>query len=182
MNYTPMQAKVHEATNGDAWGASSTLMQEIASATRNYQDFNEIMPIIYDRFVSKEAREWRQIYKSLQLLEYLVKHGSERVIDDARSHLSMIKMLRNFHYIDDKGKDQGINVRNRSKELVELLSDLDKVRQERRKAKANKSKYVGSEGGALSFQTSSGSKYGGFGSDQYYGSSLYVYQCKQCLL
>jgi epsin len=43
------------------------------------------------------------------LLEYLVKHGSERVVDDARSHISTLKMLRSFHYIDDKGKDQGLN-------------------------------------------------------------------------
>ena len=57
----------------------------------------------------KEAREWRQIYKALTLLEYLVKNGSERVVDDARAHISTIKMLRSFHYIDDKGKDQGIN-------------------------------------------------------------------------
>lgn len=47
--------------------------------------------------------------QALQLLEYIIKHGSERVVDDARSHLSTIKMLRNFHYIDDNGKDQGIN-------------------------------------------------------------------------
>ena len=47
--------------------------------------------------------------QALQLLEYVIKHGSERVVDDARSHLSTIKMLRNFHYIDEKGKDQGIN-------------------------------------------------------------------------
>ena len=85
--------------------------------------------------MDKEARQWREIYKvsfpfpsemhiprkewhfieqicflqALQLLEYIIKHGSERVVDDARSHLSTIKMLRNFHYIDDKGKDQGIN-------------------------------------------------------------------------
>lgn len=25
--------------------------------------FNEIMPTIYSRFMEKEAREWRQIYK-----------------------------------------------------------------------------------------------------------------------
>jgi len=43
------------------------------------------------------------------LLEYLIKHGSERVVDDARAHVSTLKMLRNFHYIDDKGKDEGIN-------------------------------------------------------------------------
>lgn len=47
--------------------------------------------------------------QALQLLEYLIKHGSERVVDDARSHISTLKMLRNFHYIDDKGKDEGIN-------------------------------------------------------------------------
>lgn len=40
---------------------------------------------------------------------YLVKNGSERVIDDARTHLSLIKVLRNFHYTDENGKDQGIN-------------------------------------------------------------------------
>lgn len=47
--------------------------------------------------------------QSLQLLEYIVKHGSERVVDDARSHLGTIKILRNFHYIDEAGKDQGLN-------------------------------------------------------------------------
>jgi epsin len=47
--------------------------------------------------------------QALTLLEYLVKHGSERVVDDARSHISTVKMLKSFHYIDEKGKDQGIN-------------------------------------------------------------------------
>lgn len=47
--------------------------------------------------------------QALQLLEYLIKHGSERVVDDSRSHISTLKMLRSFHYIDEKGKDQGIN-------------------------------------------------------------------------
>jgi hypothetical protein len=27
------------------------------------QNFNEIMPCIYARFMEKEARQWRQIYK-----------------------------------------------------------------------------------------------------------------------
>ena len=79
------------------------------NSTFNFQHFNEIMPGIYARFMEKEARQWREIYKALQLLEYLVKNGSERVVDDARSHVSTIKMLRNFHYIDDKGKDEGLN-------------------------------------------------------------------------
>ncbi|ETS60437.1 hypothetical protein PaG_05649 [Moesziomyces aphidis] len=167
LNVSEIEAKVDEATNDDPWGASSTLMQEIAQATNNFQDFNEIMPTIYRRFMEKEAREWRQIYKALQLLEYLVKHGSERVVDDARSHLATIKILRNFHYIDEKGKDQGINVRNRAKELAEMLSDVDRIRQERRKARTNKTKYTG--GGNGEFVPGSGTgRYGGFGSDSYW--------------
>lgn len=134
------------------------------------------------------------------LLEYLVKNGSERVVDDARSHVSMIKMMKNFHYVDEKGKDQGINgmtaffimslqfltifysiVRNRAKELAELLGDVDTIKAERKKAKKNRNKYtgVGSEGG-MSFGASSmgggggggggSGRYEGFGSDSNYSS------------
>ncbi|PWW79119.1 ENTH-domain-containing protein [Tuber magnatum] len=189
MNYTEMEAKVREATNNEPWGASSTLMQEIANGTFNYQLLNEIMPMIYKRFTEKSAEEWRQIYKSLQLLEFLVKNGSEQVIDDARSHLSTIKMLRQFHFIDLAGKDQGINVRNRAKELADLLSDVERIRTERKKARSNKNKYGGVEGGAGQFGGFSGGmsggggdngfgrRYGGFGSDsmEYGGYSGGVY-------
>ena len=114
-----------------------------------------------------------EIYKSnttqaLQLLEFLIKNGSERVIDDARAHTSLLKMLRQFHFIDANGKDQGINVRNRSKELVDLLSDVDKIRTERKKAKGNRAKYGGYEGGGAGGSggdSSSGGRYGGFGSE-----------------
>ncbi|KAK8251311.1 hypothetical protein IWZ00DRAFT_523184 [Phyllosticta capitalensis] len=167
MNYTEMEAKVREATNNEPWGASSSLMQEIANGTYNYQLLNEIMPMIYKRFTEKSAEEWRQIYKALQLLEFLVKNGSERVIDDARSHLSLLKMLRQFHFIDQNGKDQGINVRNRAKELAELLSDVDRIRAERKKARATRNKYVGVEGGVgLGGGFSGGSRYGGFGNEE----------------
>ncbi|EIW66127.1 hypothetical protein TREMEDRAFT_70257 [Tremella mesenterica DSM 1558] len=166
LNVSEMEAKVREATNDDPWGASSTLMQQIADGTHNFSQFNEIMPTIYSRFMEKEAREWRQIYKAMTLLEFLVKNGSERVVDDSRAHISTIKMLRNFHYIDEKGKDQGINVRNRAQELAALLADVDRIRQERRKAKANKTKYQGTgNDGGMSFVTSTGNRYGGFGSD-----------------
>ncbi|KAI9468886.1 MAG: hypothetical protein EXX96DRAFT_97666 [Benjaminiella poitrasii] len=194
LNYTEMEAKVHEATSNDPWGASSTLMQEIAQGTYNYQYFNEIMPTIYRRFTEKESKQWRQIYKSLVLLEYLIKNGSERVVDDARSHVSMIKILRNFYYIDDRGKDEGINVRNRAKEIIELLSNTEKIRSERKLAKKNRTKYigVGSEGGSIMGSASSSSiggfsrlsgsggsggsvngsnRYVGFGSDSFFGGS-----------
>ena len=74
-------------------------------------------------------------------------------------------MLRQFHFIDQNGKDQGVNVRNRSKELAEMLSDVDRIRAERKKARNNRNKFGGVEGGAMSSRLSSGSRYGGFGSE-----------------
>lgn len=44
---------------------------------------------------------------------------------------------------DENGKDQGVNVRQRVKEMVELVQDDDRLREERKKAKKNKDKYVG---------------------------------------
>ncbi|KAJ5709226.1 hypothetical protein N7493_010560 [Penicillium malachiteum] len=166
MNYTEMESKVREATNNEPWGASTTLMQEISNGTHSYQLLNEIMPMIYKRFTDKAAEEWRQIYKSLQLLEFLVKNGSERVVDDARSHMSLLRMLRQFHYIDMNGKDQGINVRNRSSELVKLLGDVEQIRAERKKARSNRNKFSGFEGGMnVGGSSSSSGRYGGFGSE-----------------
>ncbi|KAG0341955.1 Epsin-3, clathrin recruitment and traffic between the Golgi and endosome [Podila humilis] len=176
MNYTEMEQKVREATSNDPWGASGTLKQELAQATHNFQHFNEIMPAIFKRFAEKESREWRHIYKSLVLLEYLVTHGSERVVDEARGHISTIKYLRSFQFVDDNGKDEGINVRNRAKEFAEMLSSVDRIKEERKKAKANRNKFIGSEGGGGMSGGSggfagTGSKYGGFGSDSYFDSS-----------
>jgi epsin len=83
-------------------------------------------------------------------------------------------MLRQFHFIDQNGKDQGINVRNRAKELAELLSDVERIRSERKKARANRNKFGGVEGGAGmsggfssggGSGSGSGGRYGGFGSE-----------------
>ena len=64
-------------------------------------------------------------------------------------------------------------VRNRSRELVELLSDVEKIRGERRKAKTNKSKYVGVGNDGMTGMSFSGTggRYGGFGSDSLGGGS-----------
>ena len=137
-----MEGKVREATNNDAWGASSTLLQEIARATGNYQHFNEIMPMIYKRF-AENRQQWRQIYKTLQLLEYLIKHGSERVIDNLKDHLYEIKQFQSYQFVDEKGKDQGVNVRFRAKEICELVSDDVRLKEERNRAQVNKNKYQG---------------------------------------
>jgi hypothetical protein len=38
---------------------------------------------------------------------------------------------------------QGINVRHKVRELIDFIQDDDKLREERKKAKKNKDKYIG---------------------------------------
>ena len=41
------------------------------------------------------------------------------------------KALMTYQHVDDKGKDQGLNVRNRAKEIILLLNSNDRIREER---------------------------------------------------
>lgn len=172
MNLSEMESKVREATNNEPWGASTSLMSQIAAGTYNYREREEILSFIFRRFTEKAANEWRQIYKSLQLLDYLIKNGSERIIDDVRSNASLIQMLKSFHYIDSKGRDQGINVRNRSKNLLALLNDDALIRLERKKARGNAKKFGGVSsaafGGASSIAVGDG-----FGGDDDFTNRVY---------
>lgn len=107
----------------------------------------------------------------MQLWEFLVKNGSEEVVDAARDGRSILKGLESFTYVDDRGKDQGINIRHRAKEFGALLNSTELLREERKKAKANRDKYTGVSNDAastsFSSSSSSASRYQGFGSDTY---------------
>lgn len=177
LNLSEMESKVREATNNEPWGVSTTKMNEIAQGTYNYREREEIATMIFRRFTEKAANEWRQIYKALQLLEYLIKHGSERFVDDARANVSLINMLKSFHYIDSKGKDQGINVRNRAKSLAALLMDESEIRAERKKARKTTKKFGGVSsagyGGASSVMPGRFSSSNGITADEVEGNRVY---------
>lgn len=51
------------------------------------------------------------VLKSLLLLAYLVRNGSERIVTSAREHIYDLRSLESYTYIDEIGKDQGINSR-----------------------------------------------------------------------
>lgn len=53
------------------------------------------------------------ILKSLLLLNYLVRNGSERVVTSSREHIYDLRSLENYTFTDENGKDQGINVRHK---------------------------------------------------------------------
>lgn len=55
--------------------------------------------------------------------------------------------------VDENGKDQGVNVRQRVKELVDFIQDDERLREERKKAKKNKDKYIGVSSDSMGYRS-----------------------------
>ncbi|EHB16496.1 Epsin-3, partial [Heterocephalus glaber] len=90
----------------------------------------EVMGMLWRR-LNDSGKNWRHVYKALTLLDYLLKTGSERVAHQCRENLYTIQTLKDFQYIDRDGKDQGVNVREKVKQVMALLRDEERLRQER---------------------------------------------------
>ncbi|XP_029913580.1 epsin-3 isoform X2 [Myripristis murdjan] len=145
-NYTEAEIKVREATSNDPWGPPSSLMSEIADLTFNVVAFTEVMGMIWKR-LNDHGKNWRHVYKALTLLDYLIKTGSERVAQQCRENIYTIQTLRDFQYTDRDGRDQGVNVREKAKQLVALIRDEERLKQERTQALKTKERMAGGAAG-----------------------------------
>nr|KJB71856.1 hypothetical protein B456_011G144900 [Gossypium raimondii] len=143
-----IEQKVLDATSNEPWGPHGSLLADIAMATRNYHEYQIIMAVIWKR-ISDTGKNWRHVYKGLTVLEHLVAHGSERVIDDIREHAYQISSLSDFQYIDSSGRDQGSNIRKKSQSLVVLVNDKERIIEVRQKAAANKDKFRSTSTGGM---------------------------------
>ncbi|KAL5293431.1 EPN2 family protein [Megaselia abdita] len=139
-NYSDAQVKVREATSNDPWGPSATVMSEIADLTYNVVAFSEIMQMIWKR-LNDHGKNWRHVYKALILLEYLIKTGTEKVAAQCKENIFAIQTLREFVHFEE-GKDSGTHVREKAKQLVTLLRDDERLKNERAKALKAKERFA----------------------------------------
>ncbi|PQP92431.1 clathrin interactor EPSIN 2 isoform X1 [Prunus yedoensis var. nudiflora] len=160
-----IEQKVLDATSNEPWGPHGSLLADIAQATRNYHEYQMIMSVIWKR-LSDTGKNWRHVYKALIVLEYMVAHGSERVIDDIKEHAYQISTLSDFQYIDSSGRDQGSNVRKKSQSLVALVNDKERIIEVRQKAAANRDKFRNTSSPGGMYRPGSYSSTGGYG-DKY---------------
>ncbi|XP_042007092.1 clathrin interactor EPSIN 2-like isoform X1 [Salvia splendens] len=162
-----IEQKVLDATSNEPWGPHGSLLADIAQATRNYHEYQMIISVIWKR-INDTGKNWRHVYKALIVLEYLIAHGSERVIDDIKEHAYQISTLSDFQYIDSSGKDQGNNVRKKSQSIVALVNDKERIQEVRQKAAANRDKFRSNPTGGMYHPGSGG--YGEKYDDDRYGN------------
>lgn len=163
-NYSEAEIKVREATSNDPWGPPSSLMSEIADLTFNTVAFAEVMGMIWRR-LNDSGKNWRHVYKALTLLDYLIKTGSEKVTHQCRENLYTIQTLKDFQYVDRDGKDQGINIREKVKQVMALLKDEERLKQERAHALQTKERMALEGMGSGSHQVAYGRRASPYGED-----------------
>ncbi|XP_005567263.1 ENTH domain-containing protein 1 [Macaca fascicularis] len=129
-NYSDAEIKVREATSNDPWGPSSSLMLDISDLTFNTISLSEIMNMLWHR-LNDHGKNWRHVYKSLTLMDYLIKNGSKKVVQHCREGFCNLQTLKDFQHIDEAGKDQGYYVREKSKQVITLLMDEQLLCKER---------------------------------------------------
>lgn len=100
-----------------------------------------------DKRLNDKGKNWRHVFKSLTVLDYLLHAGSENVVIYFRDNLYVIKTLKEFQYVDEYGKDQGANVRQKAKDISNLLTDEARLRQERRSRANMRDRMVGNPTG-----------------------------------
>lgn len=103
-------------------------MAEIADLTYNVVAFSEIMQMIWKR-TNDHGKNWRHVYKALLLLEYLIKTGSEKVAQQCKENIFSIQTLKDFQHIEEN-KDQGVHVREKAKQMVNLLKNDERLKGE----------------------------------------------------
>jgi len=82
LQYTDIEIKVRDATNNDPWGTKGDLMQEIADATFNYEEYPLLFAMLWRRLA--DIHHVMHVQKALMVIEYLLRNGAERFIKDAK--------------------------------------------------------------------------------------------------
>ncbi|RHZ77120.1 hypothetical protein Glove_185g27 [Diversispora epigaea] len=116
--YSKTQEKVLSVTSNDPGEPSNREMDEIAQAT--YNSLND------------PGKNWRHVFKALVLLNYCLHEGSPEVVTYTKENIDIVKALHEFQYLDEQSKDQGAIVRQKAKEITNLLLDKDRLNSERR--------------------------------------------------
>lgn len=91
-------------TTGESWRFCTKGWVFASALHRQTQsDPSDAHPCWFTRFDKLDRRQWREPYKALILLEYLLTHGPGSIADEFQSDTEAIRDLGNIEYIDERG-------------------------------------------------------------------------------
>ena len=95
------QKVLKECTSNENWNISNSKLQILADHSFNWyffshvrhffrNDYTEIMRHLWKK-LNSPPKEWRRIYKTLHAMEYLVKNGAPRCIQEIKDEVYKIR-------------------------------------------------------------------------------------------
>ncbi|XP_062104542.1 uncharacterized protein LOC133815754, partial [Humulus lupulus] len=118
---TEAELLAEEATNEDSCSPEPRTMTRIAEASYAEDDYWRIVDVLHRRLCSVDWKQWRQAYKALVLLEFLLTHGPLDFSEEFVCDIDVIHELGTFQFIDQKGINWGANMQRKSDEILKLL-------------------------------------------------------------
>ncbi|KAI3915657.1 hypothetical protein MKX01_015482 [Papaver californicum] len=131
---TEAELLAEEATNSDPWSPDARKMNRIADASFDIDDYWRIVEVIHKRLYAVDWKQWRQSYKALALLDFLLTHGPEDFSEEFKCDVDVIEELGAFKYIDEKGFNWGANMEKKSERVLKLLKGGEFLKSARLKA------------------------------------------------
>ncbi|EFN56386.1 hypothetical protein CHLNCDRAFT_14865, partial [Chlorella variabilis] len=81
--YSLTERKARAATHNQPWGPTGSELARLSELSFSPADCATILHVV-DLRLSYPPKKWRNVYKGLTLLEYLLRHGSEPCVARAR--------------------------------------------------------------------------------------------------
>ena len=100
-----LEKKLAEATTNDTTYASISLLNEISSRSDDSDDCKIITKYCL-KLLSLKPKFWKRILKALNLIEHIVKTGSQNFVEIIKDERDKLKELYNFSYEEDD-KEKG---------------------------------------------------------------------------
>ena len=129
---TPLEKKLSEILSNENWGTPNSTLIEMSQTANGFSDYLVITRELWLAMEDSQDR-WRRVYKSLVLLEFLLKYGPERIAEDARGRQQRIRQLMDWKY-HEEGKERCAGIREKSGTLLNLLNDAAMLKGEKVKA------------------------------------------------
>jgi hypothetical protein len=100
-----LEKKLNEATTNETAFANISLLNEISSRTDDSDECKIILKFC-TKMLSLKPKFWKRILKDLNLIEHLVKTGSQNFVEGIKDERDRLRDLYNFTYEEDD-KDKG---------------------------------------------------------------------------
>lgn len=139
---TPEGYRILEITNPKtSWGPTPEMCDEIVIFCEHSEGRSNSLSMIWQLLTGTNAKNWKQTYKCLLLVEHLVLNACPSCVRDIQGHLDILTSLEDFSYRDEDGTDKGVNVRKRA-ELVKQLATAEDIDTQRHNAYENRMRYT----------------------------------------